>query len=295
MGDPAYPERLRHVPSPPDPLYLVGPLRDWSLPCVAVVGARAASVRACRMTEELTSDLAAAGVVIASGMARGIDGAAHEGALAVGGRTLAVLGTGVDIVYPREHRKLRERIARTGLLVTELPPGAPPRAFHFPRRNRILAALAHVLIVVEAEPKSGALVTTRWALELGRDVMVVPRSPWDAGSLGVNRLLRDGAHPVLDAGDVLLALERLGFGGWTASSKSPRGTKACTEGSTESRVLTVLEAHGPLDIQGLLDSLGDIPMTDLLTLLARLELGGRIHHGRQGYEIPRVQESLPLS
>jgi DNA processing protein len=247
------------------------------------------------MTEELTSDLAAAGVVIASGMARGIDGAAHEGALAVGGRTLAVLGTGVDIIYPREHRKLREQIARTGLLVTELPPGAPPRAFHFPRRNRILAALAHVLIVVEAEPKSGALVTARWALELGRDVMVVPRSPWDAGSLGVNRLLRDGAHPVLDAGDVLLALERLGFGGWTASSKSPRGTKARTEGSTESRVLNVLKADGPLDIQGLLDSLGDIPMTDLLTLLGRLELGGRIHHGRQGYEIPRVQESLPLS
>jgi DNA processing protein len=247
------------------------------------------------MTEELASDLAEAGVVIASGMARGIDGAAHEGALAVGGKTIAVLGTGVDIAYPREHGRLREQIGQTGLLITELPPGAPPRAFHFPRRNRILAALAHVVVVVEAEPKSGALVTARWALELGRDVMAVPRSPWEAGSLGVNRLLRDGAHPVLDAGDVLLALGRLGFGDWATSSKSPREPRARSEGSIESRVLTALETHGPLDTQGLLDSLGDIPMADLLTHLGRLELKGRIQHGRQGYEIPRAREGLPLS
>lgn len=294
-NDAAYPQRLQHVERPPDILYLAGPFRDWNRPCVAIVGARAASVRACRMTEELASDLAGAGVVIVSGMARGIDRSAHEGALAAGGVTVAVLGTGVDVVYPREHVRLQRRIGETGLLITEFPPGSLPRAFHFPRRNRILAGLAHVVVVVEAEPKSGALVTARWALDLGRELMVVPRSPWEPGSLGVNRLLRAGGHPLLDVEDVFVALGRLDFARRPGPSRGPAGGRHGSGDSVESRVLAFLDAQGPLDTEGLAGGLPKVPLMDLLSLLGRLELEGRIRHGRQGYEITAAQPSLPLT
>lgn len=287
-GHRGYPARLTSVYRPPV-LHVMGPFGRWDLPTVAIVGSRAATVRACRMTEELAAELAGAGVVIASGLARGIDGAAHRGALAARGKTVAVLGTGLDIVYPLEHAALRDDIAETGALVTELPAGTPPKPFHFPRRNRILAGLSDVVVVVEAERTSGALLTARWALDTGREVMAVPRSPWDPGSSGVNGLLMEGAAPVLGSGDVLTALTRLTgvtFPTPVCSNSAPR--KEDADPGLEGRVLSVLDARGPQDAESLREVLGGVPLDQLLGLLGRLEVLGRIRRGRQGYEAVRT-------
>lgn len=210
-GDPAYPPRLRELADPPvlhvrDPAdaarlrVLVAP------PVVAVVGARGASASGSAFAQRLAGSLAAAGVCVASGLARGIDAGAHAGALERGGRTVAVLGCGIDRDYPAATSALAARIATAGAVISEYPPGTPPAPYRFPERNRIVAALADVTVVVEAAARSGALITARLALELGRDVMAVPGSPWLSGSEGVNALLRDGAPPVVGPDDVLVAL-----------------------------------------------------------------------------------------
>jgi len=223
-------------------------------------------------------------------MARGIDRAAHEGALAAAGVTVAVLGTGLDVIYPREHAGLRDRIAKTGALVTELPDGSPPLAYHFPRRNRILAALADVIVVVEAEAKSGALVTARWGLEMGREVMAVPKSPWDPGSEGVNALIRDGASPVVDARDVLVALSRVRGVDFTVRAASSGGGPG---GAGEDDLVAQLRARGPLDPQALAEALGIDDASVLMRRLGRLELGGVIRRGPQGFEVRDAPVATP--
>ena len=205
--DDEFPSRLLELHDPPAVLYARGQLLSATPPAVAIVGTRQASSYGLRVARAIATACARAGATVVSGLARGIDGAAHEAALDAGGRTVAVLGTGVDVHYPRAHRALQEAIARDGLLLSELPPGVNGHAGTFPRRNRIIAALADVTVVVEAGRESGALITADCALELGRAVASVPNAIDLPGAFGSNALLKRGAEPVLDPDDVLALLE----------------------------------------------------------------------------------------
>ncbi|MEO8879504.1 MAG: DNA-processing protein DprA [Gemmatimonadaceae bacterium] len=203
VGDPDYPERLLDLPDPPPVLFVLGALELLAAPCVAIVGTRRATSYGERVTLELAGALARAGVTVVSGMARGIDGAAHRAALTAGGWTAAVLGTGVDIAYPVAHRALHAEIAARGVILSEELPGDRATGGSFPRRNRIIAALAKATIVVEAPYRSGALITAAHALELDRGVAAVP-GPIDVPqSAGSNALLRDGAILITDVADAL--------------------------------------------------------------------------------------------
>jgi DNA processing protein len=205
-ADGAYPAALADCPSPPRRLWLRGDPGVLDRPCVAIVGTRSATAYGERVAHELARTLAAAGACIVSGLARGIDAAAHRGALEAGGATVAVLGTGVDVVYPRGHASLQAGIATAGLLVSELPPDAAAHGGSFPRRNRLIAALARVTVVVEAGVKSGALITAAHALEMGRTVAAVP-GPIDVPQAqGSNELLRDGATPITSIADAVTLL-----------------------------------------------------------------------------------------
>ena len=210
--DREYPGRLRHLTDPPALLFCRGDLELLSRPAVTVVGSRRSTEYGRRVAERLAGQLAGRGVVVVSGLALGIDGAAHRGALEFGGDTIAVLGSGVDLIQPSSHRALGHRIAREGLLLSEFLPGEPARAHHFPRRNRILAALGAAVVVVEAGERSGAFITVEHALDLGRDVYAVP-GPVDAPqSRGCNALLQQGAHVVTSAMDFGRELDLLGVG-----------------------------------------------------------------------------------
>lgn len=205
--EPDYPEALRAVEDSPPVVTARGRFDLLTPPQkVAVVGARNASANGRRFAHDMARELSAAGLVVASGMARGIDGAAHLGALTGPGSTIAVLAGGVDILYPPEHATLFDRLAEEGLIVAEMPPGAEPQARHFPRRNRIISGLSLGTVVIEAALKSGSLITARFANEQGREVMAVPGSPLDPRCRGTNRLIREGALLVEDAGQVIEAL-----------------------------------------------------------------------------------------
>lgn len=201
---PDYPALLAELDSAPPILTCRGRLEIASEPCVAIVGARNASAAAVKLAREFASELAAAGFTIVSGLARGIDGAAHEGAFP---RTIGVIASGIDIAYPPQHADLQERIAGEGLLIAEQPPGTEPRGRHFPSRNRIIAGLASGTLVVEAAPQSGSLITARLAGEAGREVMAIPGSPFDSRALGCNQLIREGAVLVQSPEDVIELLE----------------------------------------------------------------------------------------
>lgn len=203
-GGPGYPARLAPIPDPPPVLSCIGRADLFDRPCIAIVGARNASLAGRRMAALLAEDLGAAGFVIVSGLARGIDGAAHEAALGSG--TLGVLAGGVDQPYPAEHAGLYAQMLRVGAVLSEAPLGLIARAQDFPRRNRIVAGLALGVVVVEAAARSGTLITARLALEQGRDVFAVPGSPLDPRAEGTNQLIRDGATLVRHAQDVIDAL-----------------------------------------------------------------------------------------
>ena len=206
--DPGYPELLAAVDPPPPLIWVLGDPRPLERTCVAVVGARAASALGLRFAGTLSGDLGAAGVTVVSGLARGVDGAAHKGALETG--TAAVLAGGVDDVYPHQHAELYQSIlACGGCVVSENPPGRTASAADFPRRNRIIAGLARAVVVVEAELRSGSLITARLAAEMGREVLAVPGSPLDPRSRGGNDLLRQGAAVCEGAEDVLRTLSGL--------------------------------------------------------------------------------------
>ncbi|MEO0086193.1 MAG: DNA-processing protein DprA [candidate division WOR-3 bacterium] len=263
--DDEFPENLKSVPHMPPVLFVRGRLEALDRLAVAVVGTRRATHYGAQTAERLARELAQAGVTVVSGLARGIDTYAHKGALAGGGRTIAVLGCGIDQCYPPENRKLLEQIVGNGAVLTEFPPGVSPLAMNFPKRNRIVSALARAVIAVEAGEKSGVLNTVEWAVEQGRTVFAVPGRLTDAQSVGTNRLLREGASPLTAVEDVLAELG--------VSSKPDKRTPV-EVGVELKPVLDYLGAD-PLHIDEISEGLG-LPMARLLSLLLELELKGAV-------------------
>ncbi|HYO78033.1 MAG TPA: DNA-processing protein DprA, partial [Thermoanaerobaculia bacterium] len=190
--DDDYPRMLREIVDPPLALHYLGDRSLIAQPSLAIVGSRRATPYGVNVAEHLARKLAPTGLTIVSGLARGVDSAAHRAALECGGKTIAVLGTGIDVVYPRSNLSLFRRIAEEGLIVTEFPPGSPPRQEHFPIRNRIISGLSHGTVIVEATSRSGSLITARMAAEQNREVFAVPGSIFSAGAEGTNRLIQYG-------------------------------------------------------------------------------------------------------
>ena len=282
-----YPRPLRELADGPPILTVRGDAALLHRPGVALVGARNASANGCAFARRLARELAEAGLVVVSGLARGIDTAAHEGALAATGATVAVIAAGVDVVYPPENADLMARIAREGAVISERPLGAQARAKDFPRRNRIIAGLSLGVVVVEAAPASGSLITARLALDYGREVMAVPGSPQDPRHRGTNQLLRDGAHLVESAADVLAILAPLRDRLEPPSVRSmrlPRAPGPAPErpavgrpkpsGPVQERVLAAL-GPVPLAVDELIREC-DAPAPDVQAALLELELAGRI-------------------
>jgi DNA processing protein len=262
--DAAYPEALAAIPDPPPVLWVLGEIDARNDRMVAIVGSRAASPYGLAVAERLAHGLAGAGVTVVSGMARGCDAAAHAAALAAGGRTVAVLGSGADVVYPAEHRDLHRRIALQGAVAAEWAPGTPPLAQHFPLRNRIISGLCRATVVVEASDRSGSLITAACALEQGRDVMAVPGPVVGERHRGSHGLLRDGARLVGSAEDVLEEL------GWT-TGRSP----ARTPGGRHDPLLECLPDGEDCDLDTLAARSGQ-SATTLLSRLMELELAGHV-------------------
>jgi DNA processing protein len=281
-GEPAYPTILAAVSDAPPVLYVLGRPELLLQRVVAIVGARNASANGIRLARQLAADLGSAGLAIVSGLARGIDTAAHQGALATG--TIAVMAGGVDVVYPPENDRLHAEIAERGTVISEMPPGLAPQSRHFPRRNRIVSGLSLGVVVVEASPRSGSLITARLAGDQGRDVFAVPGSPLDPRARGTNDLIRQGATLTEGAADVLAAL-----GG--ASSIVPDPPVKSTSTAVledEAALLTtrqrVIEKLGPVPVP--VDEIirqCQLPTATVLTILLELELAGRLtrHPGNQ--------------
>jgi DNA processing protein len=276
----AYPPRLaRHADAAP--LLLVqGDAAALSAPGIAIVGSRAATQHGLALARGFAAGLARAGLVVISGLARGIDAAAHTGALDAGGRTLAVQACGPDLVYPSAHRRLAGRISSQGARVTEFPPGTPPRAQHFPLRNRLISGLALALLVIEARERSGTLVTAGHAAAQGLEVFALPGPVGAAACAGSNRLLRDGAHVALDPEDVLGEL-RLGGLRLEPLPDAPRGAPPAARASRlGAAILDALE-RAPAHRDELARRLSRSPQ-DLALEILELELAGRIREERDG-------------
>ena len=269
--DDAYPPLLREIARPPLGLFVEGDVGALHGEVLAVVGARAASAAYRDWTRDTAAALARAGIVIGSGLARGIDAAAHRGALEASGTTIAVVGAGCDVCYPPENAPLQSAITRQGCVTSELLPGTPPRPWHFPSRNRILAGIARGVLVVQAEHKSGALITARLALHENRDVLAVPGDVQDPRSRGPHALLRQGAALVESVGDVMREL------GWQPGSAPD--TQPDTPAAEQAAVLAALAA--PLAIDALRARLGWEPAR-LQRALAELELLGIVQRDAGG-------------
>jgi DNA processing protein len=267
MDDPQYPARLKEIESPPLVLYLSGQLLPQDEWAAAIVGTRRATPYGKAVAAELAGGLAASGVTVVSGLARGIDGIAHQAALEAGGRTLAVLGSGLDHIYPPEHRNLARSIASSGAVLSDYPLGTSPEGGNFPARNRIIAGLSLAVIVVEAGESSGALITADFAAEQGRDVFAVPGRIYDRGSLGTNRLIAAGAFPVTTVDDVLEVLNLE-----SVAAAAPR-EPSLPKDATERRVLEALSAD-PVHIDELRERC-ELPIAELTACLSMLELRGQ--------------------
>lgn len=293
FGSPAYPERIASLVDAAPLLGVRGDPGLLATPCVAIVGARAPTRLGLDVARGLARELAEHGIGIVSGLARGIDAAAHRGALDAGGVTVAILGCGPEQVYPHEHASLAAEIAARGVVLSELPAGAPPAKHHFPLRNRLISALSRAVVVVEARARSGSLVTARHAAAQGRDVLAVPGSVGAPTSEGPNQLLREGAWPVLDASDVLAAIglgpatpaEKAGQRRGEADAASARGATAhVTERARSDPASSpLLEAirHDPGTRDEIAARLG-LPPQALAQQLLPLELDGLVVEDRDG-------------
>jgi DNA processing protein len=249
-------------------------------PAIGMVGARNASAAACRFARQLAQSLGEAGAVVVSGLARGIDTAAHDGALQSG--TIAVIAGGIDIFYPPENETRQRAIAERGLLIAEQPPGVEPRARHFPYRNRIIAGLGHGTVVVEAAPKSGSLITARYAAEYGREVMAVPGSPLDPRAQGCNQLIREGATLIQNADDVLEAIRPFNLRPLAQPSRDYAAPAASPDASaTERQAVLDLLSPTPVAVDEIVRQSGLSPAT-VQTVLLELELAGRLERHAGG-------------
>ena len=280
---PEYPVLLGELESAPPILIARGDLGLAARPCVAMVGARNASAAAVKLARDLASGLAAEGFVIVSGLARGIDGAAHRGALdGALPSTIGVIASGIDIAYPPQHAELQEDIAQRGLLLAEQPPGTEPRGSHFPSRNRIIAGLALGTLVVEAAPRSGSLITARLAGEAGREVMAIPGSPLDARSHGCNQLIREGAVLVQTAGDVIELVS--GFDGKPRSTfreAAPATFDPAEELAQEPADIASLLSTAPIAVDELIRQSNESSAAVQMALL-ELEIVGRLQRHAGG-------------
>ncbi len=280
--DPRYPPLLRTIYDPPPLLYVRGDPTALSRAQLAVVGSRKASSAGLRAATAFAGEAVAAGLQICSGLAQGIDGAAHRGALAARGCTVAVMATGVDIVYPARHRPLADELLRSGCLVSEFPPGVPPLRQNFPRRNRIISGLALGVLVVEAAVASGSLITARTGLEQGREVFTLPWSIFHQGGAGCLRLLADGAKMVTGIRDVLEELGQLHALQQALLPAPPsRGSAAAALSATQQRVLRLLgyEATGADELAR--DS--GLAVHQVMADLSTLELMGLVCRQPGGY------------
>ena len=273
--DPRYPPALRTIFDPPVVLWVRGSPSIFDGCSVAIVGSRSGSPYALAVAERLAADLSARGLVVTSGLARGVDSAAHRGALSVGGRTLAVLGCGVDVAYPREHRSLMADIAAGGAVISELVPGTPPQAHFFPLRNRIISGLSRAVVVIEAGEKSGSLITARCALEQGRDVLAVPGNILNGRNRGGHALLRDGAKIVETADDIV---EELGLPSGRKTTGVPDAGGAIPDGDP---ILAHLTPGEPSGLDAIVERSGLSPAV-LLTRLFELELAGLVARAAGG-------------
>ena len=277
LPDRGYPPLLREIPDPPPVLFVRGRLDDRDDPAVAIVGSRRATTYGEAVARYLAEDLAGGGVTVVSGLARGIDTAAHQGALIPpGGRTLAVLGHGPDRVYPPENRALADAIAERGALLTEFPPGRRPRPHHFPRRNRLISALCRGVVVVEAAARSGSLITARLAAEQGREVYAVPGPITSPTSRGPNDLLADGAQPVRNALDIVsqfpatvrdIVARRL--------AERPAGEPPPGLDGREREIWACLDPIEPVDVEALARKT-ELRVSELVAALLGLEIRGLI-------------------
>jgi DNA processing protein len=267
LADAQYPRLLLEIPDPPPLLYAAGRLELLNRPSLAVVGSRNATAQGARNAEEFARAFSAAGLTIVSGLAAGIDAAAHRGGLAAAGSTIAVLGTGLDNIYPRQNAALAERIAESGLLLSELPLGSAAAAHHFPRRNRLISGLSAGCLVVEAALASGSLITARSAAEQGREVFAVPGSIHSPLSKGCHALIKQGAKLVESAQDVLAELG--------AFRQEPDSAPAAAGADQPEHPLLAHMGFDPVDVDSLCARCG-MPAEQVSAALLRLELEGRV-------------------
>jgi DNA processing protein len=283
-GDARYPTALAAIHDPPDTLWIRGDVDVLRTPCVAIVGSRAASPYGLEVARRLGADLARRNITVVSGMARGVDSAAHRGALEGGGVTIAVFGCGVDVIYPREHRTLAERIGERGALVGEFKPGTPPLKRHFPQRNRIISGLSLAVVIVEAAEGSGSLITADFAMEQGRAVLAVPGNVLGGRNFGAHALLRDGAKLVECADDILeelpVSLQPPGPG--VRDSGLVKHEPAGRHPASHDPVLRSMDEGDAYDLDEIAERSG-IDRLRLLPRLVELELAGalrRVEGGR---------------
>ncbi len=282
--DDEYPLHLKEIEQPPPVLYLRGEITLEDSWAVAIVGTRAVTPYGRQITEELATVLAHNGVTVVSGLARGVDAVAHSAALKAGGRTLAVLGSGVDKLYPPENRALAEKIISQGAVLSDYAPGTPPESANFPPRNRIISGLSMAIVVVEAGDTSGALITSEFALEQGRDVFAVPGNVYAPQSKGTNRLIRNGAKALLDPRDVLEALDL------TRNIERREIRKVIPADSIEAALLGVLGAE-PVHVDAIRNQTG-LPIEKVSAALTMMELKGMVRQvGGMNYVAVREEQA----
>lgn len=283
-NDAEYPVHLKEIDQPPPVLYLRGELTAEDAWAVGIVGTRAVTSYGRQVTEELTSVLVHNGVTIVSGLARGVDGVAHSTALKAGGRTLAVLGSGVDKIYPPEHRQMAERIAQHGAVISDYAPGTSPDSANFPPRNRIISGLSMAVVIIEAGDSSGALITAEFAVNQSREVFAVPGMLYAPQSKGTNRLIANGARVLLNPNDVLEALDL------TRNVERREIRRAAPADATEAALLSALNLE-PVHVDDIRARLG-LPIEKISAALTMMELKGMVRQvGGMNYVAVRDEQA----
>lgn len=282
--DADYPARLREIAQPPPVMYLRGDFIEDDAWAVAIVGTRRVSSYGRQVTEEIATFLAQNGVTVVSGLARGVDGIAHQAALNAGGRTLAVLGSGVDRIYPPEHRNLAEAISKSGAILSDYPPETPPEASNFPPRNRIISGLSMASIIIEAGATSGALITANFAVEQGREVFAVPGNIFAPQSKGPNKLIQNGAHPLLKPQDILDVLDL------TRVTEQRTARQLLPTDETEAQLLKALD-YEPTHVDEIRAKTG-LDVAKVSSTLVMMELKGMVRHvGGMNYVVARETQA----